>query len=319
MSDREINIVIRAQDEFSEVMERASSGAESSASRIRRALESSGENESAGLKDYITSVQKAQAVEAAWTEQKKRLQAENELDRLESESPYNAQSNGPQKIYLEYQDRLAALQSYNTAVIQEMIKAGRSQAEIEAAYTDLSIEYAGKRSDFQVYAAAQSAGAISNTLQNLYITTGSQNRALFEAMKAFAIAETTIKTYQGAMEAYSALAGIPIVGPALGAAAAAAVVAAGAARVAQIRSTSIGGGSSISSEGSADPSYSGGSFDAYPAPTTLSSDSKASQEVTINIYNPLSDQNWQKMVEDNIIPAINDAADRNISVTVKSM
>ncbi|MBI5902736.1 MAG: hypothetical protein HZB84_04535, partial [Deltaproteobacteria bacterium] len=202
--------------------------------------------------------------------------------------------------------------------IQEMTKAGMTQAAIDEKYTELSVDYAEKRKDFQIQAASDTAGAISNTLENLYVATGSQNRALFEAMKAFAIAETTIKTYQGAMEAYSAMAGIPIVGPALGAAAAAAVVAAGMARVAQISSTSIGGGSSISAEGTANASYSGGSFDAYPSPTTLS-ESKRAQDITIQIYNPLSTQNWQKIVEDNIIPALNDAADRNITLTVKNM
>jgi hypothetical protein len=53
--------------------------------------------------------------------------------------------------------------------------------------------------------------------------------------KAAAIAQTTIKTYEGATSAYSSLAGIPIVGPALGAAAAAAAIAAGLANVARIK------------------------------------------------------------------------------------
>jgi hypothetical protein len=62
----------------------------------------------------------------------------------------------------------------------------------------------------------------------------------FEAYKGFAIAQTTIDTYSAAMAAYKAMAGIPYVGPALGIAAAAAAVAAGMARVASIKSTSVG-------------------------------------------------------------------------------
>ena len=46
---------------------------------------------------------------------------------------------------------------------------------------------------------------------------------------------------------------------------------------------------------------------------------KAPQNITIQIYNPLSEQNWQKIVEDNIVPAINSASERNIAVTVKNM
>lgn len=46
---------------------------------------------------------------------------------------------------------------------------------------------------------------------------------------------------------------------------------------------------------------------------------KAPQNITIQIYNPLSEQNWQKIVEDNIVPAINSASERNIAITVKNM
>ena len=56
--------------------------------------------------------------------------------------------------------------------------------------------------------------------------------------KAVAIAQTTIDTYKSATAAYSALAGITIVGPVLGALAAGAAVAAGLANVKKITSTS---------------------------------------------------------------------------------
>lgn len=54
--------------------------------------------------------------------------------------------------------------------------------------------------------------------------------------KAAAIAETTINTYKSAQSAYSSLAGIPIIGPALGAAAAAFAVVQGLANVRKIMS-----------------------------------------------------------------------------------
>ncbi len=41
------------------------------------------------------------------------------------------------------------------------------------------------------------------------------------------------------------------------------------------------------------------------------------QNITIQIYNPLSEQNWTKIAEENIIPAINDAVNRNVVLTVK--
>jgi TP901 family phage tail tape measure protein len=60
--------------------------------------------------------------------------------------------------------------------------------------------------------------------------------------KAAAIAKATIDTYSAATGAYTSLASIPYIGPALGAAAAAAAIAAGLANVQRIRSTDEGGG-----------------------------------------------------------------------------
>ncbi|MCL4874671.1 hypothetical protein KJ039_11405 [bacterium] len=167
--------------------------------------------------------------------------------------------------------------------------------------------------------AQTAASMLTNTLQNLFIATGSKHRAMFEAMKAFAIAETLIQTYRAAQGSYAALAPIPVVGPALGAAAAAAAIAAGLARVEQIRSTTPKGAtSSISAGGRANPQYSGGSPGAYPVPTRLE-DERPTQFITIQIYNPLSEQNWQKIIEDNVIPAMREAGDRNIALSMRTM
>lgn len=71
------------------------------------------------------------------------------------------------------------------------------------------------------------------------------------AGKALAIAQTTIDTYQSATASYKALAGIPIVGPALGFAAAAVAIAAGLANVKKILSVQVpGAGGSLSGGGS---------------------------------------------------------------------
>lgn len=69
------------------------------------------------------------------------------------------------------------------------------------------------------------------------------------AGKAAAVASATIDTYKAANAAYSSMAGIPIVGPGLGAAAAAAAIVAGIANVKSILSvdTSSGFGSGVSS------------------------------------------------------------------------
>lgn len=87
------------------------------------------------------------------------------------------------------------------------------------------------------------------------------SKKAFELQKAFKIAETVQNTYSAAMGAYNALASIPYVGPALGAAAAAAAIAFGGAQINAIKSQSFQGGSvssstptAVSTSGSSGPS-----------------------------------------------------------------
>src|SRR3990172_1066137 len=323
--DRNIEVVIKAKDEFSETMERAAAASEDAASRIRSSLEEASPDKStAEVESYGTALEQTIELESKWAEAKAKNETAREPERVEEASPYKTpepeeKDSEADGLFAAYQNKLTLLQSYNTQVIEEMIRAGAAQADIEAAYTELSLSYAEKRRDFQVSAAGEPFGSVSGMMQNLSASTDSSHRSIFETMKAFSIAETAIKTYQGAMEASSALAGIPIVGPALGAAAAAAVMAAGAARVANIKATSPGGATSISSSGTGSPSYEGSTTEAYPVTTTLDEGSSSTQSVTVNIYNPLSEQNWAEIVENDIIPALNDASDRNIEVKVNVM
>lgn len=81
--------------------------------------------------------------------------------------------------------------------------------------------------------------------------------------KAAAIAQTTIETYKSAQSAFSAVAGIPFVGPVLGGIAAGAAIAGGIKRVQQIRAINP-------TSGSASPS-SGGSSINIPRPSMTGS------------------------------------------------
>jgi hypothetical protein len=78
--------------------------------------------------------------------------------------------------------------------------------------------------------AIDKTAAIGNALGQLSNIVGQDT----VAGKAFAIAKATIDTYQSAVAAYKSLAGIPVIGPALGAIAAAAAVASGIATVKKI-------------------------------------------------------------------------------------
>ncbi len=101
--------------------------------------------------------------------------------------------------------------------------------------------------------------AASNALGDLSSLMSTENKKQFEIGKKASIAQAAISTIEGAQNAFTSLASIPYVGPALGVAAAAAAIAAGNARIQSIESQSFGGGGSVSSGGG------GGSSAAAPA------------------------------------------------------
>lgn len=74
----------------------------------------------------------------------------------------------------------------------------------------------------------------------LVLLSQSKNRKVATMARAAMVAQTVMKTYEGAMAAYASASAIPYVGWILGPAAAAAVVAVGMANVQRIRSTPIG-------------------------------------------------------------------------------
>ena len=98
---------------------------------------------------------------------------------------------------------------------------------------------AQKQFDEQTYAQkVQTANAGLTALSSLLTA---KNRQAFELGKAAAIAQAGIAIPLTAIEAYKSLAGIPLVGPALGIAAAAAATATGLSNIERIRSTKFTG------------------------------------------------------------------------------
>ena len=85
-----------------------------------------------------------------------------------------------------------------------------------------------------------------DTASNIFGTLSDLMEDGSEEQKVLSIMETTISTLTGAIDAYKSMAGIPYVGPALGAAAAAAVTAAGIANINKIKSTTKDSASSAS-------------------------------------------------------------------------
>ncbi len=104
------------------------------------------------------------------------------------------------------------------------------------------------------------AQALGTFFSNLAVLQESENRKAFEVGKAAAIAEAGVNTFLAATKAYQALAGIPVVGPGLGALAAAAAIYAGYINIQKIRQMQFKGGAGAAAGGSvaAPPPTSGG-------------------------------------------------------------
>lgn len=122
--------------------------------------------------------------------------------------------------------------------------------------SNLELEHKKKNDKAEIELEARKQKAKKATLQVASSVFGSLASLAGEATtvgKIAAVASATIDTYQSANAAYKAMAGIPMVGPALGAAAAAAAVVAGLANVKSILSVSTTSASSggVSAGGSA--------------------------------------------------------------------
>lgn len=83
------------------------------------------------------------------------------------------------------------------------------------------------------------------TIKKLEAKKESEKKKAFEQNKKMQIAQAIIATALGAIQAYTAMSVIPVVGPALGAAAAAMIVAMGMKQVAMIRATTYQGGGDV--------------------------------------------------------------------------
>lgn len=162
---------------------------------------------------------------------------QKELDKRQQEA---ARKQGQHDQYI------ADIQALNATELELIDVQQKAKEDKAKEFYDRGIineqEYQNALAQIAKQADEKRLDSYSKTLSD---TTSSLKSALGEGnalYKAAAITETVINTYKAATAAYSALAPIPIIGPALGVAAAAAAVAAGAANVAKIRSAREQGG-----------------------------------------------------------------------------
>jgi hypothetical protein len=151
-----------------------------------------------------------------------------------------------------YDARIAELQRFHTQILTDTAINEEQRIALEEKYTDTYGQLSEARKEIdkrEQQAKVQAAAATANALNNFAALAGEST----VTGKILAVASATINTYLSAQQAFTAMSGIPIVGPALGAIAAAGAVAAGIVNVKKILSVQVpgkgGGGGSVPSMG----------------------------------------------------------------------
>lgn len=228
--------VATAQEEFDKA-------ARSAQDRMAEAMGGS------GLQDFAGAEADKEAQEAAQKEaERHRQELQQRIERIR-QANLTEQELMAEK-YAADQEALATAFGNEMLSLDEFLNQRyATKAAHEQAITDLEAKNSDQRKRLADQEARARQQAMGDMWSNLTSLMGSESRKMFEIGKAAAISQTIISTITGAQEAYKALAGIPVVGPALGAAAAAAATVAGAARVQQIRSQSFGSGGTAGAGG----------------------------------------------------------------------
>jgi hypothetical protein len=174
----------------------------------------------------------------AWEEKTNKIIARDaKLLDLQNENALSLIENLQERAYAE----LKIQEDKDLASIEGLYYFEETKKEIEKKYTILrgkvEKEFSKNQVKWSEMTAEQQQDIASSTAGNLSKIMGEQT----VAGKAFAVIQATIDTYKGATAAYSSMAGIPYVGPALGAVAAGAAIAAGLANVKAITSAGSGG------------------------------------------------------------------------------
>lgn len=151
-----------------------------------------------------------------------------------------------QKTYLE---NFIGTQEQKEAELKRLAKLEQDLDNMTVKHNYDSEQKKKKDAQTAAMASLDTLGMVFGTMKDMYDENSKEYKAL-------AIAETTISTLTGAIDAYKSMSGIPYVGPVLGAIAAAAVTAAGIANIAKIKSTNTSGSGSSSIAAPATPQLS---------------------------------------------------------------
>ena len=231
------------------------------------------------------------------------LYGEKEAERLQAVVD-NANLETQAKV-----DAQIALDEFMEQSRQTNITNDTAIAEQEAALEAESVKKKAEADAAQVEidnktrkAKEENLAKVGNALSSFSELAGKETAA----GKALAIASTLIQTYQSAQSSYASLAPIPVVGPALGVAAAGAAVFAGMKQIQNIKKTKVPGGGGGASAGG------GASVGAAPTPpsfnvvgaseTSALGDAVASQtNEPVQAYVVSNDVTTAQSLENNIV------------------
>ena len=177
---------------------------------------------------------KVELIEKETASVKMRRRVVTEVNSLEREIAAEEKSRREEtKIDVTAMDNMFE-QSINKRIdlIKKLNKAEEFSFEKKKTIEMSLQELSEKRIEWAAMTENERLNLAKNTFRDLTKIAGEET----EAGKALAITATTIDTYQSAQASYKSLAGIPVIGPALGGIAAAAAVAMGLKNIAAIRS-----------------------------------------------------------------------------------
>lgn len=186
---------------------------------------------------------------------------------------------------------------------QQMLQ--QAQLEHEAKMGNIMAQGALARQRISQLSWMTQASMAASWLKNMTATAATSNKTMFELNKVAGISEAVINTYRAATGAYAALAPIPIIGPALGAAAAGIAIAAGMANVNAIKSAQFGSSTSPPSiaGGGATPVFNAGAATMLDAPAPAE---PARAPQTIDFYFSGTSVSMEQMVNE-FLPTLEQA------------
>ena len=235
--------------------------------------------------------------------QKYVMQADLEAEAIRYQQELLTQDNGNIDVELELlQQQLDAKLIMQEEYEQQVLELEQRRMENTAALNELEIAAEKNKQEKKKELAEMYMSAISSITGSITAVLNEAANAedvSFEDQKKLKIASTIITTLTSAMEAFQSVASIPVVGPALGAAAAASTIALGMMQVNKIRQTKK---NSTSSNASA----STGAITAVQSPAQIVNLNAMNDEITLpdqKVYVVESDitaaQNRVQVVESN--------------------